>query len=141
MCTHASARGRVPPMLDVSLPELAPRAEEEVFAYKTRFRVDQRHDVLQLIPEPEGASRLVESAPRPKTACESLVQEPAVCEHVEGRVGCFHLHRAERVLPVLPHRFERDLCPSRSLEATHQVSSVLGVSPHAKPENDLTLFA
>src|SRR5574341_625466 len=130
----------MPPVLDVPLLELTGRAAEEVLAYEVWLGVDERHHVLQLVAETEGAPRLVVSAPRPKTARESLVHKPAVGQHVEGRVRCFHLHGAERVLPVLPHRFERAARRSRSPEATRQVAGVIGVSPYAEPEDELALL-
>ena len=130
----------MPPVLDIAFLELTGCAEEQVLAHQVRLGVDERHHVLQLIAETEGAPRLVVSAPRPQTARQSLVQEPAVGQHVEGLVGRFHLHGAERVLPVLPHRFERAARGSRSSEAMHQVAGVIGVSPDAEPEDDLTLL-
>src|SRR5437762_12365145 len=127
----------MPPVLNVSFLKLSRCAEEEVLAHKVRLGVDERHRILKLIAETKSARRLMVSASRPQTARERLVYEPAVREHVEGLVGRFHLHRAQRVLPVLPHRFERATCGSRTSEAMDQVSSVIGVSPDAEPENDL----
>ena len=63
----------MPPMLDISLLELTGRAKEEVLAHEARLGVDERHHVLQLIAETEGAPGLVVSAPRPKTARQGLV--------------------------------------------------------------------
>ena len=60
-------------MLDISFRELAGGAQEQVLAHQVRLGVDQRHDVLQLIAETEGAPRLVEAAARPKAARQSLV--------------------------------------------------------------------
>jgi hypothetical protein len=60
-------------MLDISFPELMSSTEEKVLAHETRLCVDERHHVLQLIAEPEGACRLVVSAARPKAARYSLV--------------------------------------------------------------------
>ena len=93
-------------MLNISFRKLTGRAQEQVLAHEMRPGVDECHHVLQLIAETEGAARLVGCAARPKAARQGLVQEPAVGQHVEGRVRCFHLDRAERVVPVLPHRFE-----------------------------------
>ena len=115
---HAAARGRMPPVLHVAFPELARRAEQQMLAQKARLGVDQRHRVLQLIAEAEGAARLVVSAARPEAARQRLVEQPAVGQHVEGRVGRFHLHGAERVVPVLPDRFERRARRGGSAEAT-----------------------
>ena len=93
-------------MLNISFRELTGRAQEQVLAHEMRSGVDERHHVLQLIAETEGASRLVVSASRPKAARQGLVQQPAVGQHVEGLVGCFHIYRAEGVRPVLPHLIE-----------------------------------
>ncbi len=125
---HAPARGGMPPMLDISLRELTGRAAEQVLAHEAWLCVDERHHVLQLVAETEGAPRLVVSAPCPKTARERLVEEPPVGQHVEGLVGRFHIDCAESVVPILPHRFERAARGSRSPKAMHQVPGVIGVS-------------
>lgn len=127
-------------MLDISLPELTGRAEKEVLAHEVRLRVDQRHHVLQLVTEAEGASWLVVTAPRPNAASQSLVQEPPVRQDVEGWVGRFNMYCAKSVLPVLPHRFERVTGGGRSPEAMHQVDGFIAVSPYAEREDDLTLL-
>src|SRR4030042_2829814 len=97
----------MPPMLDISLRELTGSTEEKVLAHETRLCVDECHHVPHLIAETEGPRRLVVSAARPKAARYSLVYEPAVGQDIDGRVGCFHIHCAERVIPVLPDGFER----------------------------------
>ena len=127
-------------MLDISLRELAGRAAEQMLAHEAWLGVDEGHRVLQLVAETEGASRLVVSAPRPKAARERLVQEPAVGQHVEGSVGRFHTDRAESVVPVVPHRFERVTRGSRSAKAMRQVAGVIGVPPYPEREYDLTLL-
>src|SRR5208282_193345 len=137
---HASARWGMPPMLDTAIAKLTGRAEEQVLTKKVWLGMDKRHHVLQLVAETEGAPRLVECAPPPKTARESLVDEPAVSQDVEGLVGCFHLHRAKRVLPVLPNRFERVMGGSRFAKTTHQVVSVIFAMAYAESEDDLTLL-
>jgi hypothetical protein len=128
-------------MLDISLLELTGSAEEEVLAHEERLSVDERHHVLQLIAETEGAPRLIVSVPGPKSARYSLVQEPAVGQDIDGLVGCFHIQCAESVIPVLPDCFERVARGNRSPEATHQVACIIGISPCAEPEYDLTLLS
>src|SRR3990167_665413 len=78
VCTYAPARRRMPPMLDITLLELMGRAQKEMLTHEPRLGVDERHHVLQLVAETEGAPRLVVSAAGPKTARERLVQEPAI---------------------------------------------------------------
>ncbi len=135
--TDASARGGMPPVLDVSLPELAGRASQQMLAQKVRLGVYQRHGVLQLVAEPEGAPRLVVPAPGPDTARQSLVKEPTVGQDVDGRVGGNHLHRPESPLPVLPDRFEHLTRRRGPAEAIHQGPGVVRVFPRAEPEDDL----
>src|SRR3990170_931118 len=140
VCTYAPARRRMPPMLDITLLELMGCAQEEMLTHEPRLGVDERHHVLQLVAETEGAPRLVVSAAGPKTARERLVQEPAIGQDINGRVGCFHLHCAKRVIPVLPHLFERAARDGRSPETTHQFAGVIGISSCAEPEDDLALL-
>src|SRR4030042_5976642 len=111
-----------------------------MLAHEVWLGVNERHHVLQLVAETEGPSRLVVSVPRPKTARQGLVQEPAVGQNIEGRVGCFHLNGAESVTPVLPYRFERAPRSRRSPEAIDHVDSVIAVSPYAKCKDNLTLL-
>ena len=127
-------------MLDISLPELTGSAEEEVLAHEARLSVDERHHVLQLIAETEGTPRLIVSVPGPKSARYCLVQEPAVGQDIDGLVGCFHIHCAESVIPVLPDRFERVVRGGSSTEATYQGACVIGISSCAEPEDDLTFL-
>ena len=53
----------------------------------------QRHHVLQLIAEAEGAARLVVAGARPEPAAEVLIEQPAVHQHVERIVRRAHLDR------------------------------------------------
>ena len=50
------------------------------------------------------------------------------------------MYSAERVFPVLPHRFERATRGGRSPKAANQVPGIVGISPDAEPEDDLTLL-
>ena len=52
-------------MLDVPLRELTGRAAQHLLTQEVRLGVDNRHCVLQLVAETEGASRLVVPGPRP----------------------------------------------------------------------------
>src|SRR3990170_1971784 len=130
----------MPPVLYITLGELTACGKKKVLAHEARLGVDERHYVLKLIAKTEGAPGLVVAAPRPQAACQRLVQKPAVSEHVEGLVRCFHVHGAERVLPVLPDRFERVTRGGSSPEATHQVAGILRVPPDAESEDDFTFL-
>src|SRR5438105_15849449 len=107
MRADAPARWGMPPVLHISFTELMGRGDEQVFAHQARLGINERHHVLQLIAETECPPGLVESAPRPQAARQSLIEQPAIRQHVDGRVRRFHVYRAERMLPVFPQSFER----------------------------------
>ena len=52
-------------MLDVAFEKLVRRTAQQVLAYQRRRGVDQRHHVLKLIAEAEGAARLIERGAPP----------------------------------------------------------------------------
>jgi hypothetical protein len=71
------------PVLDIAFLKLSGCAKEEMFVHQVLLGMDERHRILKLIAETEGAPRLIVSAPRPQTARERLVQEPAVGQHIQ----------------------------------------------------------
>ena len=88
MGAHAGARRRVPPVLHVALGELARRGAAAICARSMLGRgPGQRHRVLQLVAKAVGAAGLVEAGLRPQPAGHRLVQQPAVDQRVEQRVG------------------------------------------------------
>ena len=56
--TNAASRGRVPPMLDVSLGTGGPPAQD-MGSRLLGSGMEERHDILKLIAKPIGAARLV----------------------------------------------------------------------------------
>src|SRR5438093_3517854 len=99
-CAHAATRGGMPPMLDVPFAKLMSGAEEQMFAHETRRGIYERHHILQLIAKTERTSRLIVAAARPETAREGLVQQPTVCQNIDRRIGCLHIHCAEGLIPI-----------------------------------------
>ena len=87
-------------MLDVALDELPRRGQQEMGTTQIRPRIQQRQNVLKLVAEPEGASRLVRSAAGPDATTERLIQQPPIDEEVERIVRSVDLHRAERGVPA-----------------------------------------
>ena len=73
--------------------------------------VDQGHHVLELVAEAVGAARLVERRPAPDAAAQHLVEQPAVEQQVERRVGRLHLDGAEDRVPA---RLDRRRAPRRA---------------------------
>ena len=60
----------------------------------------QSHPILELVTESIRAAQLIESRPRPNTTRQRLVEQPAIHEHIHGRIGCGDLHGAEHVVPT-----------------------------------------
>ena len=75
-------------------------------AREVRRGQQEREHVLQLIPEPERAARLIERRASPDAAGQRLVEEPVVEHQIHRAVGCGDLHRAEQRSPEAPHIVE-----------------------------------
>jgi hypothetical protein len=73
----------MPPVLHVALDELPARCTQEVFARQVGPRDRESHHVLELIPKPERAARLVISSPGPEAGADILIEQPAIHQHVE----------------------------------------------------------
>ena len=82
----------------------------------------QGHDILELIAESESAARLIERRTAPDPAAQHLVQEPAIEEQVDTRVGRAHLHGVQNSVPALADFFECRLHLCRVPVATQQTS-------------------
>ena len=131
----------MPPVLDVALHELAAGAAKQLLAQQRGLGVDERHRVLQLVAEAEGAARLVVAAARPHAARQGLVEEPAVGQHVERRVRRFHLHRAERALQCACTASSAPRAAAGPRKRCTSAASVGGIATEAEPEDDLALLA
>ena len=99
MRTPAPAR-RVPPVLHVALDELARGGAQDVSRASRGSRMDERHDVLQLVAKAIGAAGLVERRARPDTTGQRLVEQPAVHQHVERAVRRLDLTAPSSSLPA-----------------------------------------
>ena len=107
MSAHAASDRRMPPMLNVSFDKLMGGGSQQMLAHQMRLGMDQGHDVLQLIAEPERAARLVITATSPEAAGQGLIEQPAVDQDIDPRIRRFHINGAQRSLPVMPHAFQR----------------------------------
>lgn len=58
--THSLSGGLVPPVKDVAFFELVSSGPEQVFTGRGSHRNGERHDVLELITETEGATGLID---------------------------------------------------------------------------------
>src|SRR5215217_6991623 len=104
----------MPPMLHVAFLELTARAQQQLLTHEMRCGVYQRHHILQLIPEPEGATGLIVPATRPETTGKRLIDEPAIGEHIERLIRCFYMQGSQRVGPMSPHGLKRGATCHRS---------------------------
>ena len=120
MRAHAAAGGRMPPMLHVAFAELMRGGAQEMLAGEGRLGMHQRHHILQLVAEAERSAGLVEPGASPQAAAQGLIQQPAVGHHVNGGIGGFDLHGAERSIPILPDAFEGATAGLGGAEAADQ---------------------
>ena len=131
----------MPPVLHVPLAELAAGGAEKMFAQQAGLGMHEGHRVLQLIAEAERAAGLVESRPRPHAAGERLVDEPAVGQEVDGRVGRFDVDRAERAAPVVPDPFQGPVGVAGAAEALHELPRLLFAAGGAEDEDDFLFLS
>src|ERR1019366_8229923 len=140
MCAHALSVGRMPPVLHVTLEELALGATDQLLACEPRCRMDQRHGVLQLIAETVGATGLIIPTTAPEPAGQCLIDQPAVGQYVQRWIRRLHVHRAQGAVPVFPHRFQCLPCASRSAESLDEMLRFVVVAGRAEYEHDLALL-
>src|SRR3990172_12720091 len=94
----------MPPVLDVTLYELARGGPQYLRACHVSLRHGERHHVLELIAKAIGAAGLIKRRSRPDAASERLIEQPAVEHNVHSPIRCGHLNRAKNVIPVLHNR-------------------------------------
>src|SRR5206468_1137094 len=126
--------------LDIALRKLVSGSAHELLAEERGLAVEERHRVLELIAEAERTTGLVEPASTPHPAGEHLVDQPAVREEVERRIRRLNVDRAERAIPIRPHRVQRDLSSAGSAEASDDVSGIGEIAPRSEQEHDLSLL-
>ena len=127
-------------MLHIAFAELMCRGAQEVFAGESWFGMHQRHHILQLVAEAEGSTGLVEPGACPEAAAQGLIQQPAVGHHINGGIGGFDLHRAERPIPILPNSFESATAGLGRAEAANQGLHVSDAPPHPEAETGFPLL-
>ena len=105
MGAHAAARRRMPPMLHVAFAELMRGGAQQMLAGEGRLGMHQRHHILQLIAETEGAAGLIKPRAPPQPAAQGLIQAASrwPCTLTAGS-GVSTLHRAEGSIPIVPNR-------------------------------------
>ena len=94
-------------MLDIALDKLMRGRAEELLARQMGCGMHEGHNVLKLIAESKSAARLVVPASSPQAASQGLIDEPAVDQGIDCRIGCLNIKRAQRALPTVPDVFQR----------------------------------
>ena len=87
-------------MLHVTLHELAAGAQQDLRAQHLRRGPAQRQRVLKLVTKPRGATSLIKARLGPQAARHGLIEQPAVDERVEQRVGRLHLRGLQQIDPL-----------------------------------------
>ncbi len=122
MRSHAAPDRRMPPVLHVPFAKLTRRGAQQVLAEQLRLGMHQGHRVLQLVAEAERAARLIESRAGPHAAGQRLINEPAVGQKIDRRVGRFHIDHAQRPAPVVPDALDRPMGAVDAAEPLRQAS-------------------
>ena len=141
MRAHAAAHGRMPPVLHVSFAELMARQHGADARAASRLGMHQGHRVLQLVAEAERAARLIEARARPHAAGEGLIEEPAVGQEVDGRVGRFDIDRAEGPAPVVPDALQGLLGAGGAAEPLNELPRLLFAAGGAEDEDDVLFLS
>ena len=123
MRSHAASDRRMPPVLHVPFAKLAGGGAQQVLAEQLRLGMHQGHRVLQLVAEAECAARLIKSGAGPHAAGQRLIDEPAVGQKIDRRVGRFDIDHAQRPAPVVPHALDR---PMGAVDAAEALREALG---------------
>ena len=100
----------------------------------------QRHHILELVAESICTAQLIECRARPYTACQRLVEQPAIHEHIHGRIGRVDLHGAEHVVPR-PRNLGQDCVQVRGAIACEQFTRSFAVFRFAQEKHDFRLRA
>ncbi len=133
---NALAGRWMPPVLDVSLHELARGRPEQVRPSDVALGDDEGHHVLELVTKPVGASRLIEGRARPESAAERLIEQPAVQHEIHGTVGRRDPDSPEDVVPVGTHGLQ-DHVEVRLTIPAHQLARFRGGRRLAQEEHEV----
>ena len=121
-------------MLHIAFAELTRCGAEQMLAGQGRFGMHQGHHVLQLVAESVGAAGLIKPGSAPEPATQGLIQEPAVCHHVDGGIGRIDVDRAEGPTPILPDAFQRRAAGAGPAEAPDQILHISRIEANPEAE-------
>ena len=131
----------MPPVLHIAFLELMRRTQEQMLAHQARLRMHHRHHVLQLVAKTKSAAGLVIAAARPQPAGNRLVHQPAVCQYVDGGVGCLDLNRTQRFTPVRIDIGKRIACRIDAAKALDDAADIsTATAGDTEDEDDLALL-
>ena len=130
----------MPPVEDVPLFELPLGAREDVRPRQGRIHVLDRQNVLQLIPEPEGPTRLVVARAGQDPRGDCLVEQPAVQQEVQRRRRRAHARRAQQSVPVLAQVSPRGVEGLGLAPLADELTRVVRVAARTQHEQRLDLF-
>ena len=126
----------MPPVLYVSLDVLAACGKQEMFARQRRRGIHESQRILELIPEPECAPRLIEAGTTPHAAAQALVQQPAIEKEIHGGLWRFDLNRFQLPIPPAHGGLEGLFYNIAFAEGPHQTLGLLQRTSHAQYTNN-----
>ena len=77
----------------------------------------------------------------PDPAAQRLVEQPAVRQHVYGRIGRIHVHRPEGSIPISPDPLQRAAAGVRAAKTLDQVMNLARVSADPEAEGRFALLS
>ena len=92
----------MPPVLNVAFDKLPRGRAQQMLARDFAVGDAQRHHVLELVAETVRAAQLIKRRARPDAARQRLIEQPAIHQHIHGRIGRGDLHGARACRPSGP---------------------------------------
>src|SRR5207249_975799 len=112
----------MPPVLHITFYKLSRSRAQNVVARNFRRGVHESHDILQLIAESIGATRLIKSRATPKPATQCLIEQPAVQQKIRGQLRSFYFNRAQEPIPPTAGYLQSGFDISRIAKSVHKAT-------------------
>src|SRR4029079_18914020 len=97
---HTASGWRMPPVLNITLRELARSGPQQMLACDIAGRDAEGHHVLELVTEPIAPAQLIKRRACPNPANQRLIEHPAIQQYVHRPLRRPDLYGAQHVVPT-----------------------------------------
>src|ERR1043165_2287133 len=111
-----------------------------MLARESRFGMDQRHHVLQLVAKSVGTAALIKASAAPVAATQCLIQKPAVRHRIHRWIRCIDVDRAKSAVPEFMHADECAASRFRAAEPADERLDFAKGFAGAKSESDFAFL-